>query len=61
MRNKNSFIINAIIIAVAVFAIVALILLRVKVTQLLDQKTALEAEMSSYQERIAQLEEELGR
>lgn len=59
MRRKSDFIIGAAIAAVAIFSIVMLLAFRIKISQLEDEKNSIEAEMSSYKERINELENEL--
>lgn len=60
MRRRNDFIIKAAIVAVAIFSVVMLLAFRIKISQLEDQKSSIEAEMSLYKQKIDELEGELG-
>ena len=59
MSKRADFIFKIAIIAVAIFSIVALIVLRNEINNLQAEREQERKEMSSYQERIKELEEKL--
>lgn len=59
MRKKSDIWVSIAIAAAAIIAILALIALRIKLGQLETEKQAIESQMSSYEDRIAELEDAL--
>jgi len=55
ITKKNDFLIKIAMIAVAVFAVVALLIMRIKISELSSELTNLENEVSSYKEQIDEL------
>ena len=59
MRRKNNVLAVSAIIAFAIFAVITLLALRIRINQLVDEKNILENEISSYKEKISELEEDM--
>ena len=59
MRRKNNVLAVSTIIAFAIFAVITLLALRIRINQLVDEKNILENEISSYKEKISELEEDM--
>ncbi|MBQ0125177.1 MAG: hypothetical protein KBS59_02495 [Clostridiales bacterium] len=58
-EKKSDIWVSIAIAAAAIIAILALIALRIKLGQLETEKQAIESQMSSYEDRIAELEDAL--
>lgn len=59
MRRQNNVLVVSTIIAFAIFAVITLLALRIRINQLVDEKNILENEISSYKEKISELEEDM--
>ena len=59
MRRKNNVLVVSTIIAFAIFSVITLLALRIRINQLVEEKNILENEISSYKEKISELEEDM--
>ena len=61
MSKKGEFFFRIAVIIIAIFAIVMLLVLRLEINKLQNEKEALESELLSCSEKINELEENLSR
>lgn len=59
MSKKSDFLLKIAVVAVAIFAVTMLIMMRVRINQFQTEREELREEMSSYEQRIKELEEKL--
>ncbi|MBP0990668.1 MAG: hypothetical protein J5874_05785 [Oscillospiraceae bacterium] len=59
MSKRSDFLLKIAVVAVAVLAVVTLIVMRVRINQFQTEREELREEMSSYEQRIKELEERL--
>ena len=59
MTKRSDFLIKIAVVAIAIFAVTMLILMRVRISQFETEREELIVEMSSYERRIKELEEKL--
>jgi len=59
VSKRSDFLLKLAVAAVAVFAVVMLIVMRVRINQFQTEREELREEMSSYEQRIKDLEEKL--
>lgn len=59
MSKRSEFLLKIAVVIVAVFAVVMLIVMRVRINQFQTEREELREEMSSYEQRIKELEEKL--
>lgn len=59
MTKRSDFFIKIAVVAVAIFAVTMLILMRVRISQFETEREELIVEMSSYEQKIKELEEKL--
>lgn len=59
MSKRSEFLLKIAVVIVAVFAVVMLIVMRVRINEFQAEREELREEMSSYERRIKELEEKL--
>lgn len=59
--KKNDFLLKIALAAIAIFAIVALLIMRIKISELNSELVSLQSEVSSYAEQIEEMTGENGK
>ena len=59
MSKRSEFLLKIAVVAVAILAVVTLIVMRVQINKFQTEREELKEEMSSYEQRIKELEEKL--